>query len=63
MLTNVIKDNEVYQHNIFRPRDKKNKDIVESHHKVQTTILALNCNLKMYQEKQVNHKNEKESQS
>ena len=42
---------------------KKNKDIVESHHKVQTTILALTRNFKMYQEKQVNHKNEKESQS
>ena len=42
---------------------KQNKEIVESHHKVQTAILALTCNLKMYQEKQVNHKNEKESQS
>ena len=42
---------------------KQNKDIVESHHKVHTTILALTCNLKMYQEKQVNHKKEKESQS
>ena len=47
----------------LRQATKQNKDIVESHHKVKTTILALTCNLKMYQEKQVNHKNEKESQS
>ena len=53
-----------YTSTIFLGQEtKQNKYIVESHHKVQTTVLALTRNFKMYQEKQVNHKNEKESQS